>query len=183
MRLTLFLVFSFLFLSPASSQPLEIDFGSSTGGGYWYVTNDGVMGGLSEGSAFLTDSSVIFSGDVSLENNGGFSSLRSPYQRYRLNEYEEIELRAKSSGLAFSITFSKSQRFYIPNYKYMLDLNNEEWTVINFKLSDLKEYRLGNATGSMIRASDIRNLISISFFNEGKQDGPFTLEIDYIRFK
>ena len=55
----------------------KIDFGKKKDGRNWQVVNDGVMGGLSEGEAQLTDDSVVFKGNVSLDNNGGFSSLRS----------------------------------------------------------------------------------------------------------
>ncbi|GAB5410275.1 MAG: CIA30 family protein [Balneolaceae bacterium] len=185
MRMILFLIL--FFIQPVDgrlfAQELLIDFGRNTGGQTWSVTNDGVMGGLSQGQAYLSDSSVVFQGEVSLENNGGFSSLRSPYQRFNLSDFEEVEIKTRSSGLSFSITFSKSQRFWIPNYKHFLGTNNDEWVVSNFKLSELEEYRMGNSTNKSISSRDIGNLIGISFFNEGKKEGPFVLEVDYILFK
>ena len=45
----------------------------------WQVVDDGVMGGLSKGN-FKSDKkkgNLIFAGNLSLENNGGFSSIRS----------------------------------------------------------------------------------------------------------
>lgn len=41
----------------------------------WQVTNDGVMGGLSLGYTRIEDEAFIFSGNVSTENNGGFTSV------------------------------------------------------------------------------------------------------------
>ena len=43
----------------------------------WRSINDGVMGGLSSGGMRLEDGIAVFSGTLSLENNGGFSSVRS----------------------------------------------------------------------------------------------------------
>lgn len=184
MRLTLILLLTFTLSSSLFAQELLIDFGQKTGGGQnWSVTNDGVMGGLSQGGAYLSDSSIVFSGTVSLENNGGFSSLRSPYQRFELSKYTSIELKVRVTGLPFSITFSKSRRFWIPNYKYFFEAQDNEWTVIRFDINDLKEYRVGNPTGKNIGKSDIKNIIGISFFNEGKREGDFTLEVDYILFR
>jgi len=181
------IIYAFLFLIISTNsllgQQILIDFGSSTGGQYWSVTNDGVMGGLSKGRAYLTDSSVVFQGEVSLENNGGFSSLRSPYERFQLSNFKEVELKFRSSGLPFSITFSKSRRFWIPNYKHFLITEDEEWSILKFSLSDLKEYRLGDPTYDRISRSDIENIIGISFFNEGKKEGKFSLEVDYILFQ
>lgn len=181
----LLFIFAFIFtiISSIQGQELLIDFGRSTGGQYWSVTNDGVMGGLSQGQAYLSDSSVVFRGEVSLENNGGFSSLRSPYQQLDLSSYKEVEIRTRSIGLPFSITFSKSRRFWIPNYKYFLEANNEEWVISTFKLSELEEFRMGNPMNNTISSRDIENLIGISFFNEGKKEGKFSLEVDYILFK
>ena len=44
----------------------------------WSVVNDTVMGGVSSGQLAMEDGSMIFSGELSLDNNGGFASVRSP---------------------------------------------------------------------------------------------------------
>ena len=43
--------------------------------GQWSIVNDDVMGGVSQGSAQAVDDVLLFKGDISLENNGGFSSV------------------------------------------------------------------------------------------------------------
>ena len=44
----------------------------------WKTVNDGVMGGVSEGGCKRTDSNTLrFSGTISLENHGGFASIRT----------------------------------------------------------------------------------------------------------
>ena len=46
--------------------------------GYWTIVNDGVMGGVSDGRFRITaDQTMEFFGTLSLENNGGFASVRS----------------------------------------------------------------------------------------------------------
>ena len=42
----------------------------------WRTVLDGVMGGLSTGRVEMGDDTMIFSGETSLRNNGGFSSMR-----------------------------------------------------------------------------------------------------------
>lgn len=42
----------------------------------WLITNDGVMGGLSSSQACENNSVLTFSGYLSLENDGGFASVR-----------------------------------------------------------------------------------------------------------
>ena len=44
----------------------------------WGAVNDGVMGGLSRSRMVPPENdTAVFEGDVSLENNGGFASVRS----------------------------------------------------------------------------------------------------------
>ena len=44
----------------------------------WSVVNDTVMGGVSSGQLAWEDEALVFTGDLSLDNNGGFASVRSP---------------------------------------------------------------------------------------------------------
>lgn len=62
---------------PISEPPL-FDFETSQSSDGWSVVNDTVMGGVSSGQVVLSDGSLIFSGELSLDNNGGFASLRGP---------------------------------------------------------------------------------------------------------
>jgi NADH dehydrogenase [ubiquinone] 1 alpha subcomplex assembly factor 1 len=43
----------------------------------WIAVNDGVMGGVSSGGLVVAKGIATFTGRVRLENNGGFSSIRS----------------------------------------------------------------------------------------------------------
>ena len=42
----------------------------------WYAINDDVMGGLSSGGMTMTGQHLHFHGELSLQNNGGFASVR-----------------------------------------------------------------------------------------------------------
>ncbi|MCV7020639.1 CIA30 family protein [Mycolicibacterium aichiense] len=44
----------------------------------WTTVNDPVMGGRSTSKVAYADGGLVFSGTISLENNGGFASARSP---------------------------------------------------------------------------------------------------------
>jgi len=44
----------------------------------WSVVNDTVMGGVSSGRLAVADGMLVFTGELSLDNNGGFASVRSP---------------------------------------------------------------------------------------------------------
>jgi hypothetical protein len=64
--------------APSPTSPPVFDFGADGTADGWGVVNDTVMGGVSSGQLALTDGVLVFTGDLSLENNGGFASMRSP---------------------------------------------------------------------------------------------------------
>ena len=50
----------------------------------WQIVGDNVMGGKSSGSFQINDQgNGVFQGEVSLENNGGFSLLRHQFQKIK----------------------------------------------------------------------------------------------------
>ena len=67
--------------APTTTEPdsstLLFDFASDGVGG-WYVQNDTVMGGVSSSSVEIERGDLVFAGNLSLDNNGGFVSVRGP---------------------------------------------------------------------------------------------------------
>lgn len=54
------------------------DFAEPGSIGGWSTVNDTVMGGVSNSSVTWEEGALLFAGSVSLENNGGFTSVVSP---------------------------------------------------------------------------------------------------------
>ena len=67
---------------PGASAPATdgvlVDFGTASAVAAWTTVNDPVMGGRSTSEVTFADGGLRFSGNVSLENNGGFASARGP---------------------------------------------------------------------------------------------------------
>jgi hypothetical protein len=71
----------------------------------WSSINDVVMGGLSEGGIRWEETGhLIFSGSVSLANNGGFASIKSLNKKYNLTGYKGIMLIALGDGKRYKFT-------------------------------------------------------------------------------
>ena len=65
----------------------------------WVAVNDTVMGGVSTGQSQVTDQGVlVFFGAVSLENNGGFASIRSRPAEIDLAEFDGLMIRVRGAG-------------------------------------------------------------------------------------
>lgn len=62
--------------TPRSSVLVDLDDAGEVA--TWTTVNDPVMGGRSTSKIAFGDGGLVFSGTLSLENNGGFASARSP---------------------------------------------------------------------------------------------------------
>jgi NADH dehydrogenase [ubiquinone] 1 alpha subcomplex assembly factor 1 len=179
------LIFPLLLLTmglSAPPEPLRIDFDNRTGAD-WQVIVDGVMGGLSTGTKTLTDNSMVFSGSISLANNGGFSSLRSPFGQYDLSNYSTVEVRYRATEGKYTFMFETNKRFYVPYFALFLPGTENKWTSVKVDLEDLLQVRLGEKTGATMSKRDMMEVIRIGFMKLDKQEGPFTIEIDYVEFR
>ncbi len=168
-------------LLPYDNMEAIIDFSDPQQMRDWVVVNDGVMGGLSRGKVELTETGALFSGRVSLENNGGFASFRSPYSRIDLSSYDSLEIRYKSTGLPCAMSFYRYSQFWRPNNKLPLELS-DDWTTVRVSLLDLAEYRMGSKTGNTISRDQLNDIIRIGFITDSKKEGNFEFEVDYVKF-
>jgi NADH dehydrogenase [ubiquinone] 1 alpha subcomplex assembly factor 1 len=66
--------------SATTAKPREpvFDFPTAEDVRGWSVVNDTVMGGVSTGRLAWENGALVFTGELSLDNNGGFASVRSP---------------------------------------------------------------------------------------------------------
>lgn len=176
------LVLTILIISFMNSLP-DIDFGRDKQGSDWQIINDGVMGGLSEGEAILTENSLVYSGNISLQNNGGFSSLRSRFDRFNLSDYETVTIRFKSKGQPFAFVLETSRVWYEPSYRYQFATADDDWKTVKMDLPEFKETRIGRETGAKISEDQLGDVIRMGFINSGKYESEFKLEIEYIVFE
>ena len=115
----IFFIF-FVFTFEAKSKMLVLEDlrnpGNTIGGQEWYFVTDGVMGGVSEGSAKLDKVEKTkchrMTGNVSTENNGGFIQLRSTLSFINFDKHliklKGVKLRARGNGEVYHI-------FILPN--------------------------------------------------------------------
>ncbi|WP_439475716.1 CIA30 family protein [Algoriphagus formosus] len=165
------------------NEPLVFYFGEGKDFGRWSIINDGGMGGLSESKAQLSDDAVLFSGTVSLKNNGGFVSLRGPLGNYDLSEYSFCEIRYKSdTDRKFELLIEKETPFYLPKYRKKFGEKSEDWQTLKIPLRDLEISRMGNTMAKGIDPKELAGIKRIGFILADKQEGSFELWIDYLKF-
>lgn len=102
----------------------------------WNIVDDVVMGGRSNGSmALTTEGHGIFSGEISLENNGGFSSVRYEFPSIKVNSEQKIRIRIKGDGKRYQFRVKHKASDYASYINYFETTG--EWEEIEFRLGDL----------------------------------------------
>lgn len=180
----LFLAFAaFSFISP---EPINLSFQFGTLSEKcqdWVLLSDNIMGGVTKSKLEYTENSLVLSGTISLDNYGGFSSVKTRFKNYDLSEYKGLKIRCKSSGQSFAFTLEDSQNWTLPNYKGNFSNTKEnEWEWITLFFKDFKEYQIGEPTGNEWPTSNLKNIVRLGIITTEKKEGPFVIEIDRIEF-
>jgi len=156
------------------------DFAGSAQEPTWRVVNDTVMGGVSSSRFALTDLGTgVFSGNVSLENNGGFASIRSAPRDLKLAGTEGVLLRLKGDGKRYKLSARQDAAFDGVTYQATFPTRAEEWVELQVPFAHthptFRGFRLRDRPP--LSAERIR---SFGFLIADKQAGPFRLEMDKI---
>lgn len=102
----------------------------------WKIVDDVVMGGRSEGDFLITEDGYgNFTGNVSLENNGGFSSVRYVFDKMNLSDYSKIVIKIKGDGKNYQFRIKENSSDY---YSYIRSFSTSgEWEEIEIELKDM----------------------------------------------
>ncbi|WP_111881592.1 CIA30 family protein [Aequorivita sp. CIP111184] len=146
----------------------------------WNVVDDVVMGGKSSGTFYVNkEGNGVFEGRVSLENNGGFSSLRYRFNKITTKQYAKIVLRIKGDGKAYQFRIkNKSSNYY--SYIAYFD-TTKNWETIELNLSDMYPTFRGQKVN--MPNYDNESIEEIAFLIGNKMAEDFKLEIDSIVLK
>lgn len=145
--------------------------------GGWYAVNDDVMGGISRGGATLTDHQTLrFSGDLSLENNGGFSSIRNVARPFGIGSGDGIRLSVKGDGKTYQLRVQTSNWYDGIAYKAEFTTVEGKWQEFEIPWSAFSATFRGQSVpdAPVLDSNEIRQ---VGFLIAGAQAGPFALEI------
>lgn len=147
----------------------------------WYRVNDAVMGGISRGGIQPTDSgTALFAGELSLENNGGFASVRSPVGAHDLSKAAGLEIRVRGDGRSYQLRLHTDDRFDGIAYRAGFETTRGEWTTVRIPFDKfLPTFRGRVPYGAP--PLDTARIRQIGLMLADKRPGPFALEIEWIR--
>ncbi len=159
-----------------------IDFGN-TSAAHWQIVNDSVMGGISRSAFQLHDDGyAIFSGTVSLENNGGFASVRARSNAPAdLSGFEGLSVRVLGDGKTYCLRLKTVKNGRITRYSYeaRFDTSPGEWQTHKLPYSDFEPvFRGRGVRGNPELNAD--SVIEVGFMIRDGQEGPFRLAVSDI---
>ena len=165
----------------AASERILFDFQASTNSSAWQIVNDDVMGGVSTSSfQILTNGSAVFSGVLSLENHGGFASVRSSPARHDLTGFRCFVIRLRGDGRRYKFTVRTETGFDAPLYQCGFETRRGEWEEHRLAFKDfVPTFRGRILTG--VPPLDPGRITSVGLLISEKQDGPFQLEVAWIK--
>ena len=163
-----------LFMLPTT---LLFDFSPQSDLSQWFIIDDVVMGGRSSGQFFLNaEGNGIFTGAVSLENNGGFSSVhhRFPSRSVKGATHAVVRLRGDGKRYQFRVKTSVYDRHsYVAHFE-----TTGEWQTIKIPLRKMYPTFRGRTLDMPDYPGE--TLAEIAFFIANKKAETFRPEIDQI---
>ena len=164
----------------ASPEDILFGFSTTTNASAWQIVNDEVMGGVSSSSFLLTNSTAVFRGEVSLENNGGFASVRSSPSRQNLAGRDAFVLRARGDGRRYKFTVRTETGFDTPIYQLAFTTKRGEWEEHRLPFKDFVPTFRGRILTDVPPLNPAK-VTSVGFLISDKQEGPFQLELAWIK--
>ena len=146
----------------------------------WMVVDDIVMGGKSIGSFELSEEgNGIFKGHVSLENNGGFSSVKYKFSKIYIKNAKVLILRIKGDSKNYQFRLKANS---LDKHSYITKFSTTgEWQEIEIPIQNMypsfrgKKLDIPNFSEAYIE--------EIAFLIANKSDESFEFAIDTIELK
>jgi len=147
----------------------------------WLAVNDNVMGGVSDGRVRMTDRGTLeFFGSISLENNGGFASIRSRRADMNLSSFDGLLVRVRGDGKRYDFNLRTNVRIMAGSYRTKFETNADAWQEIYLPFSAFVPTSFGRVRNDL-PALDPCKIRSFGLLISDKQAGSFALEVDWIR--
>ena len=163
-----------------STTSVLFDFSDPSSATDWFNQNDTVMGGVSDSASTWVDGHLVFSGNLSLDNNGGFTSTFGPIDEQLpalMSGANAIVVTARGDSQTYLMQIRNNDNTrYIQRFTTVADIEQSYILPIADFVS--VDWRLSPIAGAA--PMDIANIVQIGFYLLDKQVGPFEIAISSI---
>lgn len=146
----------------------------SMSAGSWYAVNDDVMGGVSSGKMTVTDDQLLFHGELSLQNNGGFASVRRRVSEDMAGSIG-IRLTVKGDGRKYQFRLRQDRNFDGVAWRHEFSSDGST-QVLELSYADFEPVfrgRLVREAGPVVPGQ----ITQIGFMIADKTEGAFSLSV------
>jgi NADH dehydrogenase [ubiquinone] 1 alpha subcomplex assembly factor 1 len=177
------LLLAVLFMQAVAEKVLVpvLDFAGPEAAVKWQAVNDGVMGGVSDGRFKITpDKTLEFFGTLSLENNGGFASVRTTPTELNIEAGDTLVVRVRGDGREYVVNiYTKSRRMAF-SYRAPLPTRKDEWAEVKIPLVDFIPTAFGRRVQGMgpVEPDQINGL---GFMLSDKKPGTFAMQVEWVK--
>lgn len=171
-------ILSLLFLAQVimDSERILITFAADRSEPAWLVVNDDVMGGRSSGTFERVSGRLRFSGALNTRG-GGFASVRTEPWPFDCAGLRGFRIRLRGDGRRYRLRLGTagSRVGYLADFLTASGL----WQEIDLLLTDFQP----SFRGRQLDLPDIDpgTIESIGFMIADQRDGPFVLDVDWIK--
>ena len=137
--------FAVALLQTNAAEPTKVLFDFTDPGAMrgWQVEDDVVMGGRSRGALSRDPAGhLVFRGDVSLENDGGFSSIQNNFDSIDVSNYQHAIIRLKGDGKDYRLLVEAekdARHYYVAEFT-----TSGDWQEIKIPLRTMYPVRRGD---------------------------------------
>jgi monofunctional biosynthetic peptidoglycan transglycosylase len=163
------------------TQRILFEFTGADAAQQWQTVNDGVMGGVSDGRFKITDKNTMeFFGTLSLENNGGFASVRTKAKKLGLKKGDIVVAKVRGDGREYMLNLYPDKPRVAYSYRATVQTKKDEWIEVKIPLEKFEATSFGRVVkdAGSVKPEEIN---ALGFMLGDKKAGPFKMEIDWIK--
>lgn len=157
-----------------------LDFDDPADAASWLAVGDVVMGGVSVSRFEQAGPGVArFGGNVSLENSGGFASVRTPPRDWDAAGARAFLLRVRGDGRTYKFTLRTGDGLDGIQYQARFAAPADAWTDVVLPVSDFVATFRGRRV-PFAPSLDAARVRALGLMISDRQAGPFQLLVDRI---
>jgi len=175
------LLLSGAFLMADDKPQVLFEFAEADAAKEWQTVNDGVMGGVSEGKFKITDRKTMeFYGALSLENNGGFASVRTKAKKLGLEKGDTLLVRVRGDGREYTLNLYVNKPLVAFSYRATVPTKKGEWIEVKVPLDEFEATSFGRIVrdAGAVKPEEVN---ALGILIGDKKAGPFKLEVEWIK--
>ncbi len=169
-------------LTDAAEDRVLMSFDKAEAAKAWSAVNDGVMGGRSIGRFRINaEKKLEFFGNLSLENNGGFASVRARTGKLGLQKGDVIVARVRGDGRQYNFNLYTQRNLGGYSYRQSFKTRKDEWVEVSLPVDKFAATWRGRRFPN--QKLDPGKVAGFGILLGDKKPGSFKLELDWVKVR